>query len=85
MENNLHTFLIESRKRVTATMIEEVLSFSDREIRLKCKDGSSILIVGQTLKILCFDNKVGSFTMSGDIESVRYKSQHENFIKKALK
>ena len=85
MENNLHTFLIESRKRITATQIDEVLGFTDREIRLKTKENTNIIITGQSLKILCFDNKNGAFTMSGTVETVRYRQSGENFIKKALK
>ena len=54
MEIVNHTLSLESRRRICLTAVLEVLSFSDKEIRLKLKNNEVLTISGENLKIVCF-------------------------------
>ena len=85
MENIVHSIVIDNKSRMSITSVSEVTAFSDKEIRLKLKDNTVLLILGTSLKISCFDNKNGNFTALGSIESIRYKGAQDNLIKKVFK
>ncbi len=85
MENISHTLIIENKSKINLTSVLEVLAFSDKEIKLKLKDNTIIIVLGSLLRITCFDNKSGSFTAQGVIESVKYKPKEESVLKKVFK
>lgn len=83
--DNLHVLTIDNRKKVTATGILEVASFSDREIKLIVKDKTVLFLNGNNLKILGFDNQSGNFMLTGEIVSFKYRGKEESLIKKVFK
>ena len=85
MENYLHAINIESKTKINVTGVVEVCEFTEKEIKLKIKDNSHLLILGDNLKIKCFDDKNGNFTAIGVIDLVRYKGGSESVIKKVFK
>ena len=81
---NLHVLTIESKRRITITEAKEVTAFSDREIKLKLKDGGELIIVGSDLKITAFDDNSGCFSASGSVVGTKYKQPVSSLIKKVL-
>ena len=84
MQNN-HLLTINDKKRVDITSVSEVLAFSDKEIKLKLVDKTTLLISGNNLKISVFDNNSGNATLHGDISLIKYKGKDDTFIKKVFK
>ena len=85
MENNIHSVVIENKSKINVSSVFEVLAFSDKEIKLKLKDNTILIVLGSILKITCFDNKNGAFIAQGVIDSVKYKPKEENVLKKVFK
>lgn len=85
MENFVHSLVIENKSRINLTSVLEVLAFSDKEIKLKLKDNTILIVLGTLLKITCFDNKNGNFVAQGVIDSIKYKPKEENVLKKVFK
>ena len=85
MENYKHTLTIENKSKVYLTEVLEVLAFSDKEIKLKLKDGNGIIIEGSDLRILAFDNSGGDFSMQGKILLIKYRDKSQSLIKKVFK
>lgn len=72
MENGApHSISIEQRKRITATAIESVDAFSDKQIILSYS-GGKIIVSGNGMKIINFSKTSGAFAAAGDIAAVRY-------------
>ena len=57
----------------------------DDEIKLSLKDGSTLIALGDGLKIVAFDEKNGNFTAHGNISSIKFSGSGKNFIKKVFK
>jgi hypothetical protein len=85
MENNSHKIIIENRSEVIITSVLEVLSFSDKELKIKLVNSTVIKILGENLKIIGFDNQSGNFKAKGLIFSISYKGKEESFFKRVLK
>ena len=85
MENFKHSLTVENKSKVLVTDTLEVLSFSDKEIKLKLKDNTILTIEGDNLKILSFDNLGGDFTMQGKINLLKYREKNETFVKRVFK
>ncbi len=85
MENNNYKVIVENRSDVLITSVLEVLSFTEKEIKIKLFNATIIKITGENLKIIGFDNQSGNFKMKGLISNVAYKGKEENFFKKVLK
>ena len=66
-----HVLTIENRKRVTATQIEAVNSFSSSQIVLQYQ-GGKIVVGGSDMKITGFSKSSGQFTAQGTIDGVKY-------------
>ena len=64
--------------------VNEVIAFSDKEIRLKLKDGSFLYIQGENLKITAFDDGSGLFSASGSFSGAKYKQPISSFVKKVF-
>ena len=72
MENATpHSLGIEQCKKITATAIESVDSFSDKQIVMSYSAGR-IVVAGNGMKIINFSKSNGSFAATGEIISVRY-------------
>jgi hypothetical protein len=71
MEPIQHSVTIEGRKKFSATAIESVNSFSDRQIILGYS-GGKIVVTGSGMKIVAFSKTGGAFVAVGEIDSVRY-------------
>ena len=66
-----HTLTIENRKRITATQIDAVNSFSASQIVLQYQ-GGKIVVSGSDMKITAFSKSSGQFTAQGSIDGVKY-------------
>lgn len=62
---------IESCKRITATEITSVDSFSDKQIILSYANGR-IVVQGSGMKIVNFSKSTGAFSATGEISGARY-------------
>lgn len=69
-----HSISIEQCKKITATAIDSVDSFSDKQIIMSYSAGR-IVVAGSNMKIVAFSKTGGSFSATGDITSVRYLSK----------
>jgi len=66
-----HNLTIEQCKKIVATQISSVDSFSDKQIVLSYS-GGRIVVTGSGMKIVNFSKTGGSFAATGDIVSARY-------------
>lgn len=72
MDNNEgHIVTIENRKRLTATQIEAVESFSPTQLVLSYA-GGRIIVTGSDMKITSFSKSTGSFSANGLFSAVKY-------------
>lgn len=71
MEVQPHTLNIEQCKKLSATGIDSVDAFSDKQIILSYPAGK-IVVSGSGMKIAGFSKSSGSFSANGEITSVRY-------------
>ncbi len=71
MEVQPHTLNIEQCKKLSATGIDSVDAFSDKQIILSYPAGK-IVVSGNGMKIAGFSKSSGSFSANGEITSVRY-------------
>lgn len=82
MENSVpHAVNLEQRRKITATSIDSVDSFSDRQIILSFS-GGRIIIGGSGLKITAFSSSNGNFCAVGEIQSLRYVGKALSLTKK---
>lgn len=84
MENK-HVLTLDSKKVLNLSNALEVLAFSDKEIKIKLKDNTILIVQGTDLKITCFDDKNGSFSAVGNFTLVKYKTDATSFVKRVLK
>ena len=85
MENSTpHGVNIEQQRRVTATAIDSVDAFSDRQIILSFS-GGRIVISGSGMKITGFSQSSGNFSAQGEITGVRYIRKGVSLAKKLFK
>lgn len=68
---SVHGITIENLKRVTATEIISVDSFSDRQVILSYA-GGRIVISGSGMKITNFSKSTGAFAATGNISGAKY-------------
>ena len=85
MENAApHSLGIEQCKKITATAIESVDSFSDKQIVMSYPAGR-IVVAGSGMKIINFSKTSGAFAATGEIISVRYIGKGVTFKSKLFK
>ena len=82
MEN--HNLTVENCKRVTATEISSVDSFSDKQIVLSYQ-GGRIIVTGNGMKIVNFSKSSGAFSATGDITGARYVQRGSSIKQKLFK
>ena len=66
-----HNITIENCKRINATEISGVDSFSDKQIVLSYA-GGRIVVQGSGMKIVNFSKSTGAFSATGDVYGARY-------------
>ena len=69
-----HSVNIEQCKRITATAIDSVDAFSDKQIMLSYS-GGRIAVSGNGMKITKYSKTSGAFAATGEITSVRYMAK----------
>ena len=79
-----HSISVEQCKKVTATAVSSVDSFSDKQIVLSYEQGR-IVVTGSGMKIINFSKTSGAFAATGDIASVRYAAKGIGFKSKLFK
>ena len=71
-QNTKHTMQIEYGQGFFATAVSEVISFNEREIRLRLATGEKVCVCGENLKINAFNKQVGDLRVVGAIFVVKY-------------
>ena len=84
MDKISHQILIEDKRKISITQVKEVVFFSDKEIKVNLITQSALSVIGDGLKITCFDENSGNFSAVGNIVGVKYKNQPQTFIKKVF-
>lgn len=69
---------------VNVTEAQEVISFNEKEVKLRLKNGRKITLTGDGFKITSFNEQNGNLTVSGKVSSIKYSSD-ENFVKRLFK
>ncbi|MBD5584948.1 MAG: hypothetical protein HDQ88_07695 [Clostridia bacterium] len=79
-----HNLSIEQCKRISATAIVSVDSFSDKQI-LMSYSGGRIVVTGSGMKIVNFSKTSGAFSATGDISGVKYLQKGSSLKQKLFK
>lgn len=79
-----HNLSIEQCKRISATAIASVDSFSDKQIVLSYA-GGRIVVGGSGMKIINFSKTSGAFSATGEIASVRYVKKGSSLKQKLFR
>ena len=79
-----HNLSIEQCKKVSATQISSVDSFSDRQIVLGYA-GGRIVVNGSGMKIINFSKTSGAFCATGEITAVLYLKKGGSLKQKLFK
>ena len=89
IEDNRGNIILENRKKMTLTGVEEVISFDDEKILLNTKLGA-LTIKGQNLKMNKLDVQNGDVRINGEIYYIVYsgkevKKEKESIIGRLFK
>ena len=79
MDDNLrvnHNIIVEDRKKFTLTGIKDVLTFDEDNILLSTPLGK-LIIKGNSLQILNFNNETGDLSGVGKIHAFAYTASEE--------
>ncbi len=79
MEENLrvnHNIIVEDRKKFTLTGVKDVLTFDEDNILLSTPLGK-LIIKGNSLQILNFNNETGDLSGTGKIYAFAYTASEE--------
>ncbi|MCI8369942.1 MAG: hypothetical protein HFE41_02040 [Clostridia bacterium] len=79
-----HSISVEQCKKVTATAVSSVDSFSDKQIVLSYEQGR-IVVTGSGMKIINFSKTSGSFAATGNVNGVRYLQKGSSLKQKLFK
>lgn len=79
-----HNLSVEQCKKITATQIASVDSFSDKQLVLTYS-GGRIVVIGSDMKITNFSKSSGAFAATGNIISVRYAAKGSSLKQKLFK
>lgn len=79
-----HVLTVENCKRITATQIESVDSFSPTQLVISYK-GQKIVISGSDMKIISFSKQTGAFAATGSIAGVKYSNRGTGFKQKLFR
>ena len=76
---------ITESKGAAVTEVKDVLSFSEKEIRIITKDNKKIVLEGSGLKINGFSKASGELNVEGSVTMVKHLGVRESLLKKVLK
>lgn len=79
-----HNLSVDECKKISATSISSVDSFSDRQLVLSYA-GGRIVVQGAGMKIVNFSKSSGAFAATGTIFSVRYVAKGGSLKQKLFK
>ena len=79
-----HVLSVENCKRITATGIESVDSFSPTQLVLSY-GGGRIAVTGSEMKITSFSKTNGQFSATGRITGVKYTGKGTNLKQRLFK
>ncbi len=87
MEQNVrsHSVNLEYRQGLTASGINDVIAFDEKDIVLSVSNGAKMRITGENLKILNFDKPSGNFRLSGSVYVLKYSVGEKFGLKKLFK
>ena len=83
--DKLHFITVENKNKFTASEVLEVLAFSEKEVKLKLTDKTTVTVLGFNLKIIGFDNQSGKIALTGEVFQIKYKGKEESFLNKVFK
>ena len=76
---------ITENKGAKMTEIKDVLSFSEKEIKVITRDNKRIMIEGSALKIGGFSKTSGELDVEGSVTLVKFHGARESILKKVFK
>ncbi len=79
-----HNLTVEQCKKISATAITSVESFSPQQIMLSYS-GGRIAVNGSGMKIVNFSKTSGAFCATGDINAVKYLHKGSSLRQKLFK
>ena len=85
MEKISPVICIDYMKSFSASGVEDVLAFNDREIRLAFSGGGRARILGEGLKIIEFEKRNGEFKLSGAVVGLKFSNGLGGAMKRFLK
>lgn len=83
-QNEQHILTVENCKKLSATGIISVDSFSPTRLTVTYA-GGRIAVEGTGMKITAFSKSTGAFAASGEVSSVKYLGRGESLKKKLFK
>lgn len=83
-QNEQHSLCVENCKKITATAIEAVESFSSTQLVL-AYSGGRIVVSGSEMKITAFSKTSGQFAANGKITGVKYAQKAASLRQKLFK
>lgn len=83
-ELNSYVLTIEDRQKLSLSGVSSVDGFSSNQINVSLKS-CKVVILGENLKIVNFSKSNGSFSAIGTINSIKYLSSSDKFIKKLFR
>ena len=81
----MQQIVLKDKKAFSATEVKDVLSFSDKEIKLVLNSGKRLNVEGGGLKITGFNKNCGDFFAEGEIAVIKFAGAKENFLKRIFK
>lgn len=76
--------LIVNEQAVNVTEAKEVISFNEKEIRVRLKNGKKVVLSGEDFKISTFNEQNGNLSVSGKVSTIKY-SADDNVLKRIFK
>jgi len=81
---NENRLTLDGRKKLTITSVDEVLGFSDKELKLSVS-GSRLTVLGNDIKISAFNKEGGFFTAEGEFCEIKFGELKSSFLKRFFK
>lgn len=72
-ENRKHEIRAENRKSFYASGAEDVISFSENEVRISLCGGMKMVVTGEGLKMIGFDKRSGEVRLIGTVKGIAYR------------
>lgn len=83
--NKNHSLKIEYGQGLTATAVEDLISFNENEIKISLVGKNRVVVLGEKLTVGGFNKQSGELRVCGNIHSVKYLSAHLSPVKRLFK